>query len=197
MPRGVREVKHTRVMFGDLGYTPGQNPYKPQGLRKMDDVWIDPDGDGYVSLLPGYTQLHDFSDSASTCLGMRFITGYADSGQYITYPVLMQWFSHSSTKLYWVSGSGAAIEAKEFTFSVGAGAQWAGKIPGYVFERDAFVFTSATGASNLGLKFYIGNPTDASEQFDIGLDRPTLGSAASALGTAGGAVKGVVKYFVS
>ena len=57
--RGIREMKHKRILFGDLQYTPTQNPYAPQGIRKMSEVWVDPSGDGYVSMVPGYSLLDD------------------------------------------------------------------------------------------------------------------------------------------
>jgi hypothetical protein len=203
MPRGIREVKHTRVLFGDLGYSPDGNSYRPDGIRKMSDTWIDPDGDGYVSMFPGYTSIHDFANTSAVPLGLRFIAGFGDTGEYLQYPIAQVYFSSSSTKLYWINNSGVATEFHEYTEGVGLEPR-AGLIPGYTFGNKAFVFTGDRGsATAIGLKFNIGDVTDP-ENGAIGLSRPNINTgddtgaaATSTLGTAGGAVKGVVKYFVS
>jgi hypothetical protein len=154
-------------------------------------------------MFPGYTSIHDFANTSAVPLGLRFIAGFGDTGEYLQYPIAQVYFSSSSTKLYWINNSGVATEFHEYTEGVGLEPR-AGLIPGYTFGNKAFVFTGDRGsATAIGLKFNIGDVTDP-ENGAIGLSRPNINTgddtgaaATSTLGTAGGAVKGVVKYFVS
>jgi hypothetical protein len=200
--RGIREMKHKRILFGDLGYTPNQNPYSPAGIRKMSDTWIDPDGDGYVSMVPGYTSqatlTGDIKGLATTKHGeTTWHWAYTiDSG-----------LSNELWRFKPIDGTGAIDETSVLTFTGAGGSPgFTGKIPMYSFTDAntdrAYAFTGSSG-SGAAIGGYYDN-SDASTG-TIGLDRPNIitgddtgAAATSATGAGGGtAVKGVVKYFVS
>jgi hypothetical protein len=207
--RGIREMKHKRILFGDLQYTPQQNPYAPAGIRKMSDAWIDPAGDGYVSMLPGYTEVDDLSNTNMVTLGMDSVTGIDENGTYHNYPVvLLHDNSAGESYLRYVNISGDFSSANKLIYTWSspalnpsrAGSQVSGKLIWYSFKENVYVYTGDDG-DELGIKFNIGDFSTGT----IGLDRPNVitgddtgAAATSATGAGGGtAVKGVVKYFVS
>ena len=198
MPRGIREVKHTRVLFGDLGYAPDQNPYKPDGIRKMSDTWINPDGDGYVSMIPGYTSVVDLGDDTITVKGLG-VSKHGETTLYWAHTV-DSGLNNEIWKLSDISSTGTVTAALALTMAgAGSGRQFAGRMPMYAFTDSstnrAYFFSGSQGSATA-----IGGYYDQSDQSTgtIGLARPDVTSSASAAGAGSGtAVKGVVKYFVS
>ena len=198
MRRGIREMKHQRIMFADLDYTPNQNPYKPQGIRKLDEAWVNPDGDGYVSLFPGYTQLDTLSDTSVIPYGMRLMTGWDASAGYLQYPIVMFYIDNTSTKVYKLDSNGEFTDnlIHEFTAEEVYDRARGGSIPGYSYKTYGYLFTGSWGSdAGIGVKFDLD--AYASPNETIGLARPDVSGSSSALGGNDGAVKGVVKYYVS
>jgi hypothetical protein len=192
----MREVKHTRVLFGDLRYVTQDNPYKPSGIRKMKDVWLDPSGDGYVSVFPGYSEVVDLADSSTPyALGMVHSTKADDT--YIEYPVIVVYDAATPQYIVYILKEDGTTQT---VTTLTEYRRHAGGLVNYTGDEKVYLYTGVTGTSTLGFSFPI-DPDDlaADGTSNIGLERPDVATsgAASALGSSGGAVKGVVKYFVS
>jgi hypothetical protein len=207
--RGIREMKHKRILFGDLQHTPYQNPYFPQGIRKMSEVWVDPSGDGYVSMVPGYSLLDDLDGVASNVVIVSAdeVGAVTSNGSRSVAPVFFM-FDNAGTEayVYRMSYFGVVDDASNliYTFTTiptTGNETLGGRLPWYSFDGDVALYTSGDGSGLLGIKYSVDDYTGET----LGIDRPNVitgddtgAAATSATGAGGGtAVKGVVKYFVS
>jgi hypothetical protein len=198
--RGIREMKHKRILFGDLGYNPSQSPYKPEGIRKMENVWRSwEDGLQYITMVPGYTSLGTVANSARVKA-----LGHAKGNYRGTY------FYTDDDLLYEIDGDGSftSIDLSAVTWSdtfVNTGRM---SVVGY--GNHTYLFSGVSSGSADNITFNASNPASTNEYgtagaVAIGFDRPNIttgddtgAAASSALGAGSGtAVKGVVKYFVS
>lgn len=192
MPRGIRDVRHKQIIFGDLQYFPSQVPYQPKGFRKMENVWYDwENGIPYITMVPGYTSLGTVPNSAD-CKALAHVHGN-NRGTY---------FYTNDDLMYEVEGDGT------FTSIDLSGVAWsdtftnAGRMQALGYGNHTYIFSGSTTASANNITFKTSNPAGLNEYGNagpesIGFTRPDVSGSSSAQGTAGGAVKGVVRYFVS
>jgi hypothetical protein len=165
----------------------------------MENVWYSwEDGLPYITMVPGYTSLGTIPNSAKAKA-----LGHAKGDYRGTY------FYTDDDLLYEIESDGS------FTSIDLSGVTWnssflnSGRMTVVGYGRNTYLFSGTSSGSADNITFNGQNPASTNEYgtsgaVPIGFDRPNIttgddtgAAAASALGTAGGAVKGVVKYFVS
>lgn len=179
---GDRRVQYKTIYFDEIGYHPTSSAYKPKGFRKMENVWYSPDGSPYIRMVPGFTSLGTLAGGATVQSLGHFNCGLGRA----TY------FLADDDDLYEVESDESLTSRQTMTTTTFAND---GKLVGYGYSKSstddsAYVFLGTATPNETKIDMSAGTSDT------VGLTRPDVSSATSTT-NGSGAVRGVVKYFLS